>query len=86
MEVPGQGKTLKPAEKMMQPWQALNLDIQIRFPVLSLQASHLLQQAQLVCGITFTSNGLWGHNPACPGFDTPDTPPERRDEHEEKNP
>ena len=70
MEVPGQGKTLKPAEKM----------------ALSLQASHLLQQAQLVHGITFTSNGLWGHNPARQGFDPPDTPPERRDEYEEKNP
>ena len=69
-DIPGQRKTLKPAEKM----------------VLSLQASHLLQQAQLVHGITFTSNGLWGHNPARQGFDTPDTPPERRDEHEEKNP
>jgi hypothetical protein len=53
---------------------------------LSLQASHLLQQAQLVCGITFTSNGLWGHNPARQGFDTPDTPSERRDEYEEKKP
>ena len=66
--------------------QALNLLVQIRFPVLSLQASHLLQQLQLVRGITFISNGLWGHNPARQGFDTPDTPPERRDEHEEKNP
>jgi len=37
-------------------------------------------------GIVFASNGLWGHNPARQGFDPPDTPPERRDEHEEKNP
>ena len=53
---------------MLLSQQALNLLMQIRFPVLSLQASHLLQQVQLVCGITFTSNGLWGHNPARQGF------------------
>ena len=45
-------------KRTMLSYQALNLLVQIRFPVLSLQASHLLQQAQLVCGITFTSNGF----------------------------
>ena len=64
-------------------YQALNLLVQIRLLVLPWQASHC---DITMHGITFTSNGLWGHNPTCPGFDTPDTPPERRDEHEEKNP
>ena len=75
---------------MLQSQQALNLLVQIRLLVLPWQASHCDITMHGITftmhGITFTSNGLWGHNPARQGFDTPDTPNERIDEYEEKNP